>query len=333
MGAMLEAIQPGKRQELLDKIYNVEAAETPVLTLLPVGAIPKQMLAQWMSEVIGDVPFVGTLDNTPATTPKKHDRYPLSVYGELFREEWGVSTLANLTDAAGVGRNEAGHQMMMAMIRHKLMLEGAICSQQETQAEGGGNPYQLRGIFQWLAVAAQAVLPVPAALLPASATKYTGAIASLTETALRAMVDAAYKARKAKVRLDAFVGSDLRAILDGFTNVYPTSASTSQPRTMYNVPGNNVYRQSVDELRFSTGSLFVQTHPRLACTAATGAATAYTDKSGFAIAREQWQKAWMLKPANTNLPADGSGKKGFIDGVLVTKCLNPLGQLVWESNS
>jgi hypothetical protein len=68
-------------------------------------------------------------------------------------------------------------------------------------------------------------------------------------------------------------------------------------------------------------------------TTSTGAASTYADKSGLFFDRSMWQLAYLKKPANTNLPPDGSGVKGFIDAVAILKCLNPRGQIKVQPSS
>lgn len=333
MPAMTEAAQIGKRQELEDAIYNIEADLTPVLSRLPVGKAPNQMLSQWVAERYPDVPSTSIVDGTPANNPQKVDRKLLQGYGHFTRREWAVTSLATLTNVAGAGRDEAGHQAMLAMLLAKRMIEQQICSNDDTAVSTGVTGFVSRGAFQWLSPTAQAILPVDPTLLPAAATQYTGAIASFTEELLNGMLLAMFQAKRAAVKLDVFAGLTLRQIIDDFTNVFPTASSTSQPRTIYRVEGNDTFQRMVDAYKCSFGTLNIGTTTFNRVDTSTGSATAYTTGSGLFLDLAMWDIAYLQRPANTTLPPDGSGKRGFIDAVWVLRCKNPLGQGAVNTNN
>ncbi len=333
MAAMYDANQVGKRQEILDKIYNVEAAETPFLSMLKIGPTPNQMLATWVGEVYPDVASTGVLDGVPATTPARVDRYLLQGCAQHFRQEWGVTTLAQLNNVAGVGRNEAGHQMLVAMLLLKRQIEQQFLSADDCAAESGGTPWTARGVFEWLKASAQTNYAVPAALRPAAAALYTAAYASLDQEAFRTCLMAASAARKGPVTLTGFVGQTLKSKIDDWTNIHPVSSSTSQPRMQYVVQGNDVLKNSVDQLRFSAGTVDLIESFFLTRTTSTGAAGTYSAQSGAFLDMKMLEVAYLMKPANTNLAPDGSGKKGFVDAVAILKFLNTLGHIKVQPSS
>jgi len=327
MPAMTEAAQVGKRQEILDKIINIQPEATPVLSLLPKGAVPNQMLATWQSEVYPDVASTPAIDGAPVTTYERVDRHLLQSYGHFFRRSWAVTKLANLTNVAGAGKNEAARQLMNAMLLLKRMIEQQILSSDDTQADNGSVGFKLRGMGSWLSDSAQAVLPVPAAIRPDAATIYTGALSSFTENSFRDALEAAYTAKKSPLKLTGIVGIDLKAIIDDFTNVFPVASSTSQPRTTYRVDGNQTLINNVTQVKFSVGEASLVLSEFVKRDTSTGAAAATSRKCGYFVDPSMWDIAYMDKPANTNLPADGSGTRGFVDAVAVLRCYNPLGQV------
>lgn len=333
MPSMTEAALVGKRQEIIDDIFNVESEATPFFSLLKTGQTPNQMLLSWVAEVFPDVPSTGVIDGTAATTPLSLARYLIEGCCQHFRREWGVTTLAGLSNAVGVGRNEAGHQMMVAMMLLKRQMEQQFLSADDCAVETGGTPWTTRGVFSWLSASAQSVKPVNAAVRPSSSNAYTSTFSSLTETAFRNMLESAFSETKDVLSLDGFVGTDLKAAMDDWTNVYPVASSTSQPRTTYHVAGTTEYQSKVEWLRFSVGDVRLHINPFLAVTTSTGAATAYGPKSGAFLNMDLWDKVFMLKPANTNLAPDGSGKKGFVDAVAGLRCKNPRGQVYVYTNS
>lgn len=327
MPAMYESAQVGKRQEILPKIYNVEAQATPFLSDLRIGEKPKQMALSWLAEVYPDVASTGIMDGAPVTGSESVGRETIEGCCHHFRRTWGVSTLANLTDMVGVGRNEAGRQMLIAMLLHKKMMSNQLLSNTECAVQAGpSQPWTTRGAYKWLQNAAQAVKPVPASLRPAAACMFNGALTGFTEQAMRTLLEACFDARKSELELDGYVGTELKAIIDDWTNVHPVSASTSQPRVAYQVRDNDTYLNMVDTVRFSVGTVRLKLEPGLLRNTATGAATTNSKKSGLFLDMNMWEIAYLFSPANTNLPPDGSGVRGFIDAVAGMRCLNPLGQ-------
>lgn len=326
MASMTEAVQVGKRQEIADAIFNIQPEATPVLSLLKKGPMPKQMLATWQAEVYPDVSSTPAIDGAAVSTYDRIDRYLLQGYGHFFRKSWAVTKLAQLTDVAGIGRNEAGHQLKAAMLLLKRMIEQQILSDDDTVADTGSVGYKMRGMGSWLDDDAQGTLPVNAAIRPATATQYTGAAASLTETLFRTALEAAYEAKKAPLSLTGIVDKDLKAIIDDWTNTYPVASTTSQPKTVYNVQGNNVYQSNVTQVKFSVGEATLMLSEFIKRTTSTGAVNALPG-AGYFIDPSMWDLCYMEKPANTNLPVDGSGKRGYIDAVAILRCFNPLGQV------
>jgi hypothetical protein len=333
MGTMYEANQVGKRQEISEKIFNVESEKTPFLSLLKKGPTPNQMLMSWQGFVYPNVPSTGIKDGTPATTPLSVPRVLVEGCAQHFRREWGVTTLAQLTNVAGVGRNEVGFQRAQAMILLRRMIEQQLLSVDDCAVEAGETPWTTRGVFSWISNSAQSVKPVDSSLRNAAGAIHAAALSGLTEAAFRDLIEAAYGETREPVSLDGFVGVDLKALLDDFTQLYPTGTGTSQAKAHYNVTDVETYKNKVEWLRFSVGDVRLHLNPFLAVTSSTGAASAYTPKSGAFLNMDMWELGWLKNPANTNLSPDGSGEKGFIDAVAGLKCFNPKGQMKVYANS
>ncbi len=330
MPGMNEANQVGKRQELPNVITNIQPGDTPVMSMIKAGARPLQMLGTVVAEQYQDVAFAGTLDGTPVTAFGAVDRDPMKVTGQYWRKGWSVSTLADVTTAAGVGTNEAGHQQVGALLLLKRMVELALCSAQDSAVESGSTPWTTRGILGWLDVAVSGVgdYAIPERVRPTAATKYSGVASSFGESDLRSLFTAAFKQRKTMLDLVGVVGPTLRNYIDDFTSVLKSSSSASQPRTIFRVEGNSTYLNKVTDIEFSSGKATLITSTFLDYTAATGAPSAVTDGTGFFFDPSMFDMGWMKPIANTNLAPDGSGVRGYIDGVGMLRCRNALGQIV-----
>lgn len=335
MPSMTEAAQVGKRQELPNIITNIQPGDTPVLSMIKQGARPLQMSGTVVAEQYPDVAFTGTLDATPVTTFERVDRYAMNVKGQYWRKPWAVSTLADVTTAAGVGTNEAGRQQVSAMLLLKRMIELTLCGAQDSAAESGATPWATRGILGWLdvSVSGSGSDAIPSAVRPTVDTKYSGAGASFGESDLRSLFTAAMKQKRAKLDLVGVVGPTLRNIIDDFTSVLKSSSSTSQPRTIFRVEGNSTYLNKVTDIEFSSGTATLITSTFIDYTASTGAAGTYSDSSGFFFDPSMFDIGYLKPIANTNLPPDGSGVRGYIDAVAMLRCRNALAQPVIRPTS
>ena len=334
MAGMTEAVQVGKRQELPNYITNIQPGDTPVLSMLKVGPRPLQMSGTVIAEQYPDVALAGALDDTPVTSFERVDRYAMNVKAMLTRKSWKVSTLADVTTVAGAGTNEAGRQMTAAMLLLKRIIEQNICSSQDSAAESGATPWTTRGVLGWLDVSVSGTGndAIPAAVRPTSGTKYAGAAASFGESDLKGLFQIAYKQKKSLLDLVGVVGVTTRGYIDDFTSVLKSSSSTSQPRTIFRVEGNDVFMNKVTDIEFSTGKAMLVTSTFLDLNA-DGSAGTFSDTSGFFFDPSMWEVGYLKPIANTNLPADGSGVRGYIDAVWMLRCRNALAQPIIRPTS
>lgn len=323
MASMYETTQIGKRQEIKDAVFRVDTDGVILLPLLKVGPKPKASLCTWQVEKYPDVASTGVLDGATASTPSRVDRKLLTGCVQQFRQQWGVTPRAELTEIAGI-KSEAAHQMMLAMDLLKVQMEQQFLSADDSSVEDGQTPWTARGVFSWLDSDAQTNHTVDSTFRPAAACHYEAAIASYAESSFQTQLEAMALAKKSAVNLDGLVDPTVHGILDDFTNVHPVASTTSQPRVVYQVRGNSEYLNKVDILRTNAGTVRLHTSFRLYATTSTGAAGA--GYYGAFLDLSMWEVAYMAKPANTNLAADGSGKKGYVDAFATLKCLNPLGQ-------
>lgn len=335
MAGQYEVDVAGKIQEIGDAIYVAESEKTPLTRLLPRGKRPNQMLCEWLAQKYPDRKFEGTLDGTDIsafnhTTPQK-----LSGYGMLLRTEgWLVSTLAQLTKMAGV-KNPQAKQATDDSVILAQMHEKQILSTVDTQAEGAGPvPYRSRGIFSWLAHTAQGVLPVPDDFRPAAANAYTGAIASFAPASMITMLNSMATEKKGPVDLTGIVGITLKGQMSTWPQASIGSDVGVSSLMAYNIDASEKKLiNAVDEFEFDAGT--VRTIPSwyVACTEGTGAASAYSAKSGVFLDLAMWELCFMLPPSTFEGVNAGGGPRGWHELVAILKCLNPLGQGYVLSNN
>lgn len=336
MSAMYETNQVGKRQEILPDVFNIESDATPLLSMLKVGKEPAASLMTWQAEVFPAVASTGVLDGTAVSSYNRVDRYLLTGCTQQFRQAWAVTTRAENTQIAGVP-DEAGRQMMLAMLLLKRQIEQQISSTDDCAVENGGTPWTTRGAFEWIKATAQSTYPVDAALRNDANAIHTGSViaSTLTQAAFQALLAAAYGEKRQSLDLDLICGASLKGTIDSYTEIWPLASTTNQPMARYNHGDGTTYEKVVDVLRFSFGTVRTHLSTFLAVTTSTGAATAYSPCSGLGLDLSQWDIGYMAngKPANVNLPPDGSGKRGFVEAFAGLRCRNNRGQIKILSNS
>ena len=325
MAGIYETTQVGKREDLGDEIYNVDADATPFTSLIKTGERLKQMAFSYPAEVLPDRAFEGTLDGTDVSAYNSVTRYIIEAVAQLFRETWQVTNLANATDAAGVGRNEKGHQKALAVTNLKIMMERRFLSNEECAVESSPTPFATRGALLWIDDSAQGTKPVNAVLRPHSSTQ--GASSTLTEAEFIAMLVAAYRDRKGnRLDLDGFVGTSLKTTFDNWSVLIPVSSNMPVRQLTGPISAKEIVNQ-VDTLRTTVGTVRLHVSPNIAYTAATGAESSYTPYSGLFVDLKMWRKRFLIPMSNRELPDLGGGPRGLIEAACGLACLNPKGSV------
>lgn len=330
MAGIYEADQVLKVADLGDTIFVAEAAKTPFTAMVKSGPSPENMLTQWPAQAYPRRAFAGTVDGYDKTAFDGINRGSLSGYGMwMMSAGWLVSKLADLTSTAGVRKGkEIARQQTLDALMLALQIERQMLSNDDCQAEAKPTKaYRSRGAMQWLATTAQGVLPVPADFLPASGTRYTGAIASYTSAMMEAQLRVAATAKQAPVDLVFLCGIALKAQMSTFTTKVTTESNITQLVQSTQDLASKKAMQVVDFFEFDSGKLKAIPTWNLCCDSATGADTAYTSRSGIGVDLAMWRKRWYQAPATYREPPKSGGPRGYADAVYILECGNPLGQI------
>jgi len=331
MPGMYEKDQTIKKQPV-GGIHNVKSEETPLLRLLPSGPKPKGMLDEWQNETYDDTPLTGNMDGKDTTKFNKQGRVTLQAYGMWQDEPWMVSKLAEVTEIVGMAQ-ESARQKRHSSVKLKLKVERSCASQMTTQAESGADKeYRIRAMFDWLSPDAQSVLPVPAGFRPGS--EYTGALASLTPSAFEALLYQAASEKSAPVTLTGFVGMLLKRQMSLWGQLDSSAGATDKALTSYNLNASDKkLMQIINRFEFDAGTVTTIPNFNLAHDITTGAATAYSSRSGLFVDPRMWNLGFMQGYEAATLPNLGGGPRGFIDVIYLLRCLNALGQFRVLTNS
>jgi hypothetical protein len=326
---MYESDQPLKIAELGDSIFIAESTKTPFSRLLKRGKTPNQMLAQWPVQKYPSRAFGGAVDGFDIDEFASTTRGTMEAYGMwMITEGWLVSKLANLTNAAGVGRDEKGKQAKDDALILARMIEQQLLSTMDTQLESKpATAYQSRGAFSWLSPTAQSTKPVPADYRPATACTYTDALASFLPANMETMLNAMATAKRGPVDLTGIVGISLKAQMSTWAQRDAAVSSSVAAVQSYNLNASEKkFMKVVDFFVFDAGE--VRTIPSwfLANDATTGEATSYSPNSGLFVDLSMWELCFFQSPTGWMEPAKSGGPRGYHDAVYILKCMNPLGQ-------
>ncbi len=317
-----------KIAELGDTIFIAEDTKTPLGRILPRGNKPKQMLSEWPCQLYPTRGFEGTMDGSDMTAFEHTEREKLSGYAMWLRTKgWMVTRLAQLTKTAGV-TNEQAKQAADDSLILAQMTERQLLSDMDTQAESSSKPYQSRGIFAWLASTAQSVLPVPDNFRPAAACHYTGNLVDYSPAVCEAQLEAMATAKKGPVDLVLHAGIKLKAQMSSWAQRDPDAeADEAASLVNYNIDASaKRLIQIVNFFDFDAGSVKAIPNWYILCNKTTGAATAYTQRSGVFMDNSMWELCFLDAPASYLEPPKSGGPRGYHDAVYILRGKNPLGQ-------
>lgn len=337
MAGIYEANAPIKVQEVGTTIYNIDSAKTPVMRLMATKGRPNQELSEWTVEDYPNDPYGGTLDGTDRTSASDYshtDREKVQAYAQ-YQQSPGylVSVKMEATMTPENKRNEKAHQAMRDGERLALMIEKAVCSDQDTRTESGGTPSRIRGIFSWLQATAQANLPVPSAFRPASAAVHTGALDTLSATAFAAMMAAASEQIKQPVNWTMPCGSALKRLMSLWLEIDDSASATDKVVSQYNMnKADQRLLQVCNRFDFDHGSVTNLLAFNM-LTDAVGATTAYSSRSGACMDLSMWDMGYLINPRHRSFPDLGGGPRGDHDAYFVLRCRNPKGQGMVKTNT
>jgi hypothetical protein len=335
MPGMYEDAQPMKIADLGDTIYIAESEKTPLGRLLKRGSQPNQMLCEWPVQEYPRRKFTGTVDGYDISSFSHTTRDKMEAYGMwLMTEGWMVSKLANMTNAAGVGRKEKAKQAKDDALLLAFMHERQMLSDVDTRAEVRPSvSYRSRGVYSWLSPDAQDQKPVPAAYRPASACVHTGALSTLTASAMETMLESAATAKREAVDLTGYVGIKLKAQMSSWAQHVTDVGSHTVVQSFNMNAAEKKLIQVVDFFEFDAGT--VRTIPSWynLCTESTGEDSAYTPRSGAFLDMSMWEMRFFQTPAAYMEPPKSGGPRGYHDLVFILVCKNPLGQVMVKTNT
>ena len=328
MAGIYEADQVLKVAEVGDSIFIAQSDKVPFSRLLKRGKKPTNMLSSWPVQVYPDRAFAGTLDGSDIATFEHTNREQIEAYGMWLRTAgWMVSRLAQLTKTWGVQGNEQAKQAKDDALILAQMIEKQLLSDDEMAVESGATPYRSRGAYEWLKATAQSVKPVPASYRPDAACIFTSALASFLPANMETMLEAAATQKKEAVDLTGYVGIKLKTQMSTWPQHDTTATDTNQALGRWNMAAEDKkLLRVVDFFEFDAGKVKVFPSWYMLCTAADGAVSASSPRSGLFLDMDMWELCFLDNPTAWIEPPKSGGPRGYHDAVYLLKCLNPTGQ-------
>ena len=324
MPQTFERNQTGKREDLVDAIYNVDAKKTPLLSMLPKGKEIINTTRRWQADAYADPDTDGVVDGTDASTfeDAAANREELEGRVQWMWRKPKVSKLAQVSDVAGMGiAKEFAKAIVKKTAELKRDVECVIGSDNESQDDNGTVPYKSRGLGKWIQNSAQTHKPVPSAFRTPSASIDTTALASLTPAIVNNVMESQSNQTGAEMTYALVCGTKLKktftsmvgyvATVSNYTAITRTERGTETSWT------NNIQSFTGD---FGTYDLILDRWLNWNNTTKVA-----DSRRGYALDSDMlsldFNQPWKFE----ELPNPGGGRRGIIDVIMMLCVKNPLG--------
>ena len=322
--------QVGVREDLADKIYLIDAKDTPLLSTIPKGQALVNPLFDWQADAYSAPDTSGVVDGTDVSTTINSAANRARMQGQVqkIRRAPKVTDFTEITDVAGVGiGKEFARAIAQETVVAKRSVECVLGSDQEAQADNGTVPYLTRGLGKWAQATAQSYLPVPGAYLTPAASIDTTAMASLTLGTLNSVMESQYLQTGKVQNYMLVVGTTLKKTITGAAGYQPTvGGQTAILRSNRGDEGswsNNIQSFSGD---FGTYDIVVSNWLGFA----SGASSPYRGYAFDPMNLElRMNKAWNFR----ELEDQGGGRRGLIECIFGLMVKNPLGLAKFAATS
>jgi hypothetical protein len=332
MPQTFERNEVGKREDLADAIYLIDARMTPLLSAVPKGAGLVNTLFDWQMDAYDAPNTSGVVDGTDvsATEDAAVNRARTSGRVHKLRQTPKVSDFTDFTDVAGLGQGmEYAHAVVKKTVEIKRAAECVLGGDQDSQADNGTVPYITRGLGAWIQNGAQTDLPVPVAFRTPTASITTAALSAIDVSAINAIMQSQYQ-QTGKVQSYMWaVGPSLKKRITDLVGYQPTVANyTALLRT--NVGDQGAWEHNIQSFTGDFGTYDIAIDNWLGYNNTTKVADA---RRGYVL-DPQMLSLRMHKPWNTReLPDMGGGRRGLIEVVMGLQVKNPLGLAKFASTA
>lgn len=319
----------GNQEDWAQFVTLSDEHKKPLLSLIPKGKKPVDRLYNYQAEVYATPAKSNQPEGKDWSTFKSAglNRSELQARVERFDETAAVSVMAQeLGNAAGVA-DELAHEIVKKTEEIARCIECKFGSDDPAYVDDGVTQDRTQGMGLWIQSGTTSqVYATPAAVRPASAQISTATKANTFENAVRAVLQAQWKATGATGTMAFVCGSELKKRFSDFALYIPSDVATQSASltTNRNMSDRSMQR-IVDRYNSEFGSYALYLSPWLAHSG-WGGTTGKSDWRGYAIHPEMWELRWHTKPKWEKLQFLGGSYKAACYAILMLVCKNPIGE-------
>jgi len=299
------------REQLLDVLTILAPEETPILSMAPKSKATSTFV-EWTVDKLNPVNTDGIAEGADVTsfTNQFENRARLGNYIQKFRRDFKVSDLQQAVDSVGPAKMAEAEAKAVREIKRDI--EATICSNNDRQAQsGGGLPYKMRGLGDWIDSAGPSEVPLdyrtPAASIHASS--------AFTETKLNDIITSIYRESGNMQNLTLVADTALRRQISNFARTETVSGDA-----IYNV------NQDADakKITFSV-SLYDSDHGMISIVNMNPDCAPDTSlkDTGYFIDPSMIGVAELIPLGSTMLENQGGGERGYVDAALTLLVKHP----------
>lgn len=328
----------GIREDLTDFLTIMEPEDTPKLSMLSKAQKPTNTYVEWQMDTLQTPSFTGTVEGTDVTnfSNKAAQRARVGNYIQWQRKPWMVSRIVEAVDVAGVS-SEVGNAKAKSMRELKRDFEAAIGSDNDRQADNGSVPYLMRALGNWISSTGPS--DVPAAYRTPAASINTTATGSLTEDGFNAVFQSLFESNGGKREYTLFAGPSLKRSISKFQRQEGATTAKSYMVTQDATEHQIDLRVDLYQGDFHTVTIIpdlfngVLTDAVGGVTAGTAWVTNQVRARGYVIDPELVSIGYMVGMESVELPDQGGGRRGAVQGIMTLLCKNPKGLAKFAATS
>jgi hypothetical protein len=324
--------QVGVREDLSDRIYNIDARDTPILSACPKGKALVNVAFDWQVDSYAAPSTAGVVDGTDvsSTEDAAENRARLKGYCQHIRRTPKVSNMTEIQDVAGQGvGQEYAKAVLKKTVELKRAVECVLGSDQESQEDNGTVAYNTRGLGKWIQSTAQSPQPVPSAYLPPAASIDTTAMGSVTTATINTVLESQYSVVGSSKSYMLVVGTTLKKTITTTVGYMPTGpGGTAILRSNRGDEGtwdNNIMSFTGD---FGTYDIVLSNWLNF-----NNGTKAVDGRRGYALDMDMLELR-MNKPFRTEeLPNLGGGRRGLVEVIFGLAVKNPEGLAAFKATN
>jgi hypothetical protein len=235
----------GARENLENLLKTVEPTETPLFSFLPQSSAPKATLNEWLVDSLNDPSIAGNADGIDYTLSDMSNliesRARLGNRVQTLQDRFAIGRQAEMVDVAPNGQNGLYNSAKAkSLIQLKRSIETAIGSGNDQSAGSSSAGATMCGLGVWSDPAATGNTfdtSLKQGFRSVSGSRVN--FASLTESALRGLLQAVYEASGAKGSYKLFAGP---AVMNKITDYTRSTVSNGNFQFTQDVSGKTLIR-------------------------------------------------------------------------------------------